>query len=255
MLLPVLFGTLLCCAPGVPPGSPETGYSVYGIVWESGGMAAVGKPVVVLDMRTGQPAGSAQTRLMGKYVISGLMPGTYVLQVGKIQRQVLITDANRMEDVDLSKPGGALDMTAGIMEAVGREAKKLKTDGVAAPGKPGGDPAVAKKLSGKWYGFSGTTTLTGGGGSESQMAFCPDGLYHEAYESGYHGTDSGVTFGTAHHSGGKGTWSVKGSTTKGVITVTKKGGAKTKIPYQVTEDDPNCYHFDGRKHCFAGACK
>jgi len=234
------------CTP-VPEGSPETGYSIFGFVGKTSMEAAGGATVLLFDGQTDKPLSSTTANFMGKYTFSGLQPGYYKVKTGEKTMEIIITDKNQRLDIDLSAADGSMNYAAGAM-------KDAAKGGAKSPGKPGGDPELARKFTGKWYSFSGGSTLTGGGGSESQMALCPDGSYYESYESGYYGSSSDVTFGNANQSNASGSWSVEGTIQQGPLYITKANGQQQSVKYQQYQQDKNCYYFDGRLHCYNGQC-
>ncbi|HOD66316.1 MAG TPA: hypothetical protein PKW75_03685 [candidate division Zixibacteria bacterium] len=92
--------------------------------------------------------------------------------------------------------------------------------------------------------------MGGGGGSESQIAFCPDGSYFESYESGYYGSGQ---WGQAGQSRASGTWSITGTIETGTITITYANGKQETVRYETTGES-GCYKFGGRLYCYNGAC-
>jgi len=237
------------CNMGPPQGSPETGYTIHGYVGNSTTAAAPNVIVMLFDAETSKPVASDNTNLFGNYKFEHLQPGHYFIKVGEVSMETLIIDKNQRIDIDLSAKGGVMNYAAGAMEELSKSAKS-----VTPPGQPGGDQDLAKKITGKWYSYSGTSTLSGGGGSESQLAFCADGSYSDNYESGYYGSSNVAGYGTASQQGGSGSWSVDGNAEGGTITVTRADGKTVQIKWQVS-DDKGCLLFDGRLHCYNGECK
>ncbi len=241
----------LCFIPGCmpPPGNDEVGYTIHGYVGKSTTEAAPGKTVMLLDGNTDQPLASKQANFMGKYKFSGLKPGYYKIKVDDKLLDVVISNKNQRIDIDLSAEDGSMNYAAGAIKDYLNE--------VAAKGKPGGDTLLAKRFMGKWYGFSGAA---GGGGSESQMAFCANGAYYESYEAGYSGSSSDQygnetsAFGSASQESGDGHWSIEGTVEQGRITIKYSNGNTSVIEYVRDQKDQQCYYFDGRLHCYNGAC-
>ena len=97
-------------------------------------------------------------------------------------------------------------------------------------------------LAGEWYSFSGWSTMSGGGGSESKLSFCPDGRYFTSYESGYRGGG----WGNARQSGGHGRWRARGNRSRGTIVVTRGNGNTVQISYHV--QSASVVYFNGRKY-------
>ncbi len=230
------------CNMAPKPGSPESGYTVWGYVGKTPSEPAAGMQVLLFNGKQENPVASASTNFLGKYTFSQLPPGYYKVKVADKIMEVVVTNKNQRIDIDLSSETGAMNYAADALKnAVGT-------------GKPGGDSVLAQRFAGKWYSFSG-------GGSESQMAFCPDGNYYESYEASYSGSSSDqygnetMNWGQASASSGDGTWSIEGTVQKGTITVKYRNGSTTTISYQQSNDDPQCYYFDGRLHCYNGACQ
>jgi hypothetical protein len=243
------------CNTGPPAGSPETGYSIHGFVGNSPTEAAPNVMVLLFDAETSKPVASDKTNLFGKYKFEHLQPGYYLVKSGKVSMELVIIDKNQRLDIDLSAEDGTMNYA--------KDASKQLTDavvGVTPPGKPGGDIELGKKLIiGKWYSYSGASSISGGGGSESQLAFCPDGSYYDSYEAGYYGTntdqygDATSSYGTASQSGAKGYWSIEGTMQSAVITIKHTNGSTSEIQVKAS-DENGCLYFDGRKHCYNGEC-
>jgi hypothetical protein len=237
-----------CSAPP-PKGSPETGYAIWGFIGNSATSPASNTMVLLLDGNTEKPIASKNTNLFGRYTFSGLQPGYYKVKAGNKVMDVLITDENQRLDIDLSSASGVMNYAAAAAK------------GTTAPGKPGGDPKLAKRFAGKWFGYSGTSTLSGGGGTKREFAFCPDGSYYEDVSSSYYGTsedqygNQDLAWGAASEGGANGTWSIEGTVRQGKITITYNDGSETVMEYYQSEDDPQCYYFNGNLLCYNGPCQ
>jgi hypothetical protein len=243
----ILSALLVCsCNMGPPAGSPETGYLIHGFVGNSPTAAAPNIMVMLFDLTTSKPVASDKTNLFGKYKFEHIQPGHYFIKAGKKSMELVIIDKNQRIDIDLSAKDGSMDYA--------KDAAQQLTDavvGVTPPGKPGGDVELGKKIMGKWYSYSGGSTLSGGGGSESQLAFCPDGSYYDSYDASYSGTN---TYGAASQSGASGYWAIEGNIQAATITITRPNGSKSVIKVQ-SAPEKDCLLFDGRKHCYNGECK
>ena len=246
--LPVIVVLVLVtgCNMAPKPGSPDTGYAVWGYVGKTSTEPATGVQVLLYNDKQENPIATANTNFLGKYTFSQLPPGYYKVKVTDKIMEVVITNKNQRIDIDLSSETGAMNYAADAIKSV------------VGPGKPGGDSVLAQRFAGKWYSFS---SAAGGGGSESQIAFCSNGNYYESYEAGYSGSSSDqygnetMNWGQASASGADGTWSISGTVQQGTITVKYSNGSTTTISYQQSNDDPQCYYFDGRLHCYNGACQ
>ncbi len=238
----------LSCSTPPPAGSPETGYSVWGYVGNSTTAPASNVPVLLVNGETDRPVASKNTNIMGKYAFSGLQPGYYKVKAGDIAMDVVIASENMRLDIDLSAKGGVMNYAAGAMKSIG------------STGKAGGDPALVQAMAGKYWGYSGASTLSGGGGTETNMAFCPDGSFYDNTESSYYGSSGDsygnetMGWGASSQSGAAGTWSIEGTTQSGTITIHYKNGNESVIRYQAG-DERGSYYFDGSLTTKTGNCE
>lgn len=120
---------------------------------------------------------------------------------------------------------GAADVRAAMSARVDEMARTVKFE----ERKPG---AAMAGIAGQWWSYSGTTTLSGGGGSERTVALCPDGRYFEQYESGYYGAG----WGTAGQGSGGGRWKAIGAQS-GTLVVTSAEGETTEYNYILKKAD------------------
>ncbi len=235
-----LCSILLGCATAPPAGSPETGYAVFGFVGHSSTQAAADETVVIVDAATGNAVKSATTNFMGKYTVSGLPPGHYLVRVGEREREVVLSDENQRLDVDLSSETGAMDYAkAGLAAAAG---------GAGAPAGPN-DTELAGQIAGTWWGYSGST--------ETKIALCPDGTFRDYSESSYSGKfdhDTGA-WGAASQGGGSGNWTIQGDGQTGTITLQYSGGNTQAVTYKQTGES-GCLYFNEIKLCrSSGSCE
>ncbi len=236
--------TLLTSCATVPEGSPETGYTIHGYVGETAQSPAPGATVLLLDGGTGQALATDQANFMGKYQFPGLKPGHYQLQVGQIVQDVVLTGANIRRDIDLSKPTGAMDYAAEGRQELMEQLTAAAT-GQAAPAGPN-DTALASKMAGTWWGFSGST--------EVRYGLCPGGTFTDFSESGYSGTmtDAGGNqtgaWGNASQNSGQGSWVIQGTEQSGTISVRYNDGSTRTISYE-QDSGSGCYLLDGRQVC------
>lgn len=231
-----------------PSQKAEKTYKIHGFLGESSTVSAPNKTVTLFDADSNKALANTNSNLFGKYTFKKLPPGHYLVKVGEKIMEVYLIDKDVRLDIDLSAKDGTMNYAAG---AATQAAKPTEKEGaVTPPGKPGGDANLAKQISGKYYSYTGGSTLSGGGGSESQIAFCPDGSYFESYESGYYGSGQ---WGQAGQSRASGTWSIQGTIESGTIIITYANGKQQTVQYQTT-GERGCYKFSGRLYCYNGVC-
>jgi hypothetical protein len=226
----------------------EKTYKIHGFLGESSTVAAPNKTVTLFDADSNKALANSNSNFFGKYSFKKLPPGHYLVKVGEKVMEVYLIDKDVRLDIDLSAKDGTMNYAKG---AAAQAAKPGEKKGEATPpGQPGGDADLAKQFSGKYYSYTGGSSLSGGGGSESQIAFCPDGSYFESYESGYYGSGQ---WGQASQSRASGKWSIQGTIESGTITIAYANGKQQTVQYQTT-GERGCYKFSGRLYCYNGAC-
>jgi len=236
----------------VPPGSPETGYTIHGFVGKSHVEAAPMMQVVLQDGKSGDTVNAQTTNFAGRYMFSGLQPGPYRLVAGGVQRDVILGQENIRLDLDLSAKDGVMDYTKTMKAEMKKGSKKGKK---GKKGKAGGDPNLVQNFAGKYWGYSGVS----GGGTERNWAFCPNGSYFEKSESSYSGSESDqygnetMNWGSVGGNSGDGTWSINGTSQSGTITIEHSNGNTYEVQYQAI-DNQGCYKFDGTQLCRTGPC-
>lgn len=243
-----IFAMALTAAAESPSKKAEKTYKIHGFLGESSTVAAPNKTVTLFDADSNKALANTNSNFFGKYAFKKLQPGHYLVKVSEKVMEVYLIDKDVRLDIDLSAKDGTMNYAAG---AAAQAAKPDEKKGVVTPpGQPGGDANLAKEMAGKYYSYTGGSTLSGGGGSESQIAFCPDGSYFESYESGYYGSGQ---WGQAGQSRASGTWSVEGTIESGTITITYSSGKQETVQYRST-GEKGCYKFGGRLYCYNGAC-
>ena len=125
---------------------------------------------------------------------------------------------------------GVVEGAPAVREAMSARADTMARTVKFEARKPG---AAAAGIAGQWWSYSGTTTLSGGGGSERTVALCPDGRYFEQYESGYYGAG----WGTAGQGSGGGRWKAVGSAQSGTVYVTTAEGENAEYGYTLKKAD------------------
>ncbi|MFZ5980171.1 MAG: carboxypeptidase-like regulatory domain-containing protein [Candidatus Zixiibacteriota bacterium] len=226
----------------------EKTYKIHGFLGESSTTAAPNKTVTLFDADSNKALANTNSNFFGKYAFKKLSPGHYLIKVGEKVIDVYLIDKDIRLDIDLSAKDGTMNYASGAATPAEKPTEKKSAE--TPPGQPDGDAELAKQFSGKYYSYTGGSTLSGGGGSESQIAFCPDGSYFESYESGYYGSGQ---WGQAGQSRASGKWSIQGTIDSGTITITYASGKQQAVQYQTT-GERGCYKFDGRLYCYNGAC-
>ncbi len=221
---------------------------VEGFVGQSATQVAPGMSVKLIDGNSGQVVDIDNTNFFGKYKFKGVAPGYYRLQVGDIQRELVIKGAkeNKRLDIDLSAKGGAMDYSkAGREPAAPASAPKGKGS-VGGSAAGANNATLQQQIAGVWWGYAGST--------ERKIGLCPDGSYMDFRESGYSGRhyDSGGyqtgAWGAAGQSGGQGRWTIQGDTQSGVIHVQYNSGDTAQLRYNQI-GNPGCLNIDGSKLC------
>ncbi|MBU0968725.1 MAG: carboxypeptidase-like regulatory domain-containing protein [Proteobacteria bacterium] len=218
------------CIPLVPPGSPETGYTITGFVGESSQVPAPNETVFLLDGQTEKPLTSVGTNFFGKYTFAALPPGLYILQVRNIKWGVLIKDQSERLDIDLSAPGGKMNYLVAPQTKQAAEAAPAKPqtgEARTVRGKTGqsgadggsGDKLQQLLLSSAWCSFSFKGGSQYSSTSSSRVRFFTDGTYAKGSrsEGSYTGKTmddygntqpDGSLYGSQTDSGGDGRWEV-----------------------------------------------
>jgi hypothetical protein len=113
---------------------------------------------------------------------------------------------------------------------------------------PQADNSLMRYFAGKYYSYTGGSTITGGAGTERQVMLCPDGRFFESSEF----SASGEGWGGAQQSGNAARWKIQGNKSQGLITLVYPDGQARSVRYQVTGEE-GVILFDGIKFAFAGA--
>jgi hypothetical protein len=116
--------------------------------------------------------------------------------------------------------------------------------------------AAQRFLAGEWWGYS-SAGIGATGGTESALAFCPDGRFFSSSESSYSGgAGTAGAWGVAGQraSGGGARWTAVGTPASGRVTVTRPDGRTSVISWQAKEGGGGVY-FDGSLHARTGENK
>lgn len=121
--------------------------------------------------------------------------------------------------------------------------------GYGAYGQGQGANALVQQMSGRYWGYSGST--------ETKAALCPDGVYYDSTESSYSGQgynslgDQTMAWGTASQNRGQGRWTAEGTVQQGTITITYHSGDVSRVQYRAI-DNAGCYKFNNTTLCRQG---
>jgi hypothetical protein len=110
-------------------------------------------------------------------------------------------------------------------------------------------------LVGEWWSYTSSSGLTGSGGTEKTLAFCPDGSFFSSSESSYSGgAGTSGAWGTAGSQRGSARWNAVGDRTGGRVTLTYPDGRSGVITYR-PEGRGDGMLFDGRLYGRTGERK
>jgi len=208
------------CIPLVPPGSPETGYTITGFVGESSQIPAPNETVLLLDGQTEKPLTSVETNFFGKYAFAGLPPGLYIMQVRNIKWGVLIKDQSERLDIDLSAPDGKMNYLAAPKPSQSTEPARTKQQaGQTRAGGGSGGKLQQLLTSSAWCSFSFKGGSQYSSTSSSRVRFFADGTYAKGSRSEGSFTGKamddygnqqpdGSSYGSQTDSGADGRWEV-----------------------------------------------
>lgn len=241
----LLFPALLACGLTSAldqPALAADGFSISGFVGTSSTSAASGVNVVLYSKDTEKNVDSVQTSFFGKYTFKNVVPGTYLIKVGKISKEVVVVKRNMRVDIDLSAEGGVMDYGKSAPAPTGASPQ------AAQPAGPN-DTSLMQAMAAEYYSFSGST--------ERKVMLCGDGRYFNASESSYSGKSSdslgnqNLAWGTANQRSGAGRWVVQGNQQQGTITLSANDGSRSEVRYQST-GERGCFRFNGTTFCVSG---
>jgi hypothetical protein len=184
----------------------------------------------------GEFRGTIQGRDAAAYAVGLLSPKGGGVTVLSAVDSASFTEAYRQYARSI-----ASSLTFGVAAAVG---------GAGTGGAAGGtDAALMRYFQGKYYSYTGGSTIYGSSGTERQVMLCSNGAFFDSYESSASGQGE---WGGATARQGRARWSIRGTKQEGVITVTRPDGSATRVSYRVTGED-GVVLFDGIKFAYAGA--
>lgn len=127
------------------------------------------------------------------------------------------------------------------------------TGGGGAPAGtgPATDASLMRYFQGKYYSYSGGSTLSGGAGTERRVMLCANGHFFDSSEFSAQGTGD---WGAVSTSRGRARWAIQGDRTRGVITIIRPDGSTQRVRYQVTGES-GVILFDGITFAFEGAAE
>lgn len=166
------------CA-GVPAGSPELGYVVWGYVGQGTTSAVSGTTVSLVDA-SGRTVQSETTDWAGKYTFAYHQPGDYEIVVGELRMPVVVADGDQRLDIDLSRADGQMSYLRGAVENAVRDMgpPTCSDEPQANTAEPGAAPVERDpNLVGSW---SRTDSFSSGDASMATrltLLICADGSY------------------------------------------------------------------------------
>jgi len=184
---------------------------------------------------------SVQTNFFGRYKFEGVEPGTYLVKVGKISKEVVVVKKSMRIDIDLSASDGTMDY-----------AKGAAASGTAAPPIGPNDDALMRAMAAEYYHYSGST--------ERKVMLCADGRFFGATESGYSGSsrdslgNENLAWGSASQGRSGGRWTVQGTQMQGTIILNGNDGKQSQVKYQST-GERGCYSFNGNTFCVSAPAR
>jgi len=210
--------------------------SIYGFIWKTDTLPGVGYQVALFDKRTNRLLGVKKSNFFGKYKFKNIKPGHYVVRVGTLSRDILITNRSANEHFHLGTKDGKVDFLAIAMK------------GSTAADVGPSDPQLMQWIAAEYYSYQSST--------ERKLMLCPNGIFYDSSESSYSGnfSDGGGNntggWGNASNDSGSGKWGIQGNQQSGTITFSYKNGNTNKANYRAIGD--NCFIIDGVKYCYAG---
>jgi hypothetical protein len=180
----------------------------------------------------------------GRYKFNDLEPGTYVIKVGKITKEVVLVKKSMRIDIDLSATDGTMDYAKGAAASAG--------SGTSAQPVAPNDANLMQAMAAEYYHYSGST--------ERKVMLCADGRYFGAAESSYSGTSTDSLgnqtsgFGAASQSRSGGRWTVQGSQGQGTITFSGNDGRQSQVRFQ-SAGERGCFSFNGTTFCVSGPAR
>ncbi len=214
--------------------------NISGYVGTSSTTPASRVNVVLYSKDKDKVVDSVQTNFFGKYKFADVEPGTYLVKVGKLAKEVVIVKKSLRIDIDLSAPDGEMDYM------------KSAASGTAAQPVGPNDENLMRAMAAEYYHYSGST--------ERKVMLCPDGRYMGSHESSYSGssTDSlgnqNMAWGSASQGRSGGRWTIQGTQTQGTITMSGNDGKQSQVKYQST-GERGCFTFNGNVFCVSGPAR
>lgn len=215
-----------CATPGIPGGSPDKGFVVWGFVGQGPTTAVPGRGVTLVDA-SGQAVQTATTDSTGKYVLAYHPPGAYVIQVGQHAIQVAIGSADQRLDIDLSNPAGVMNYAAaGAARGAqgGSGAAACPASAATAP-----DPAEQRDpaLVGSWSRENNITSGDSFMSTRISLVVCADGSYvRQAGDTVGGGGGWSYEGGSSGDNGVRGRWRTEGN-----VVMVDDGSGAGWVPY------------------------
>jgi hypothetical protein len=241
----VFFPALLACGLIFALDQPARAvddFTISGFVGTSSTSAAPRMNVVLYNRDTEKNVDSVQTGIFGKYTFKNVAPGTYLIKVGKISKEVVVVKRNMRVDIDLSAEDGVMDYGKSAAPPAAASPQAAQPSGL-------NDTSLMQAMAAEYYSYSGST--------ERKVMLCGDGRYFNASESSYSGASSdslgnqNLAWGTANQKSGSGRWVVQGNQQQGTITLSGNDGSRSEVRYQSTGEQ-GCFRFNGTTFCMSG---
>ncbi|UCD88436.1 MAG: hypothetical protein JSW04_08115 [Desulfobacterales bacterium] len=237
-----LFAFVTSCGFTPPPGSPQSGYSIYGFVGKTVEIPAAQENVLLLNGNTKQTIDMGRTNQWGHYKFLGLPPGLYIVQAGDKQFPVFIKNENLRQDINLSAADGKMDYIGHYLK------EGLSTTGLGPPG----EPELVQHFAGMWASYSGIS----GGGTLLNFYFYRNGAFSDASESSYTSETPDASYGSVGTDSSQAHWKIQGNKQAGQITLIFPDGSQKTVNYRVHVENGQPYwreykfndrHFSKRK--------
>jgi hypothetical protein len=228
------------CSPVRHARAAADKLNIAGFIGTSSTSAASRVNVVLYSKDKDKIVDSVQTNFFGRYKFEDVEPGTYLIKVGKMAKEVVIVKKSMRIDIDLSASDGTMDYAKGA------------ASGTAAQPVGPNDETLMQAMAAEYYHYSGST--------ERKVMLCPDGRFLGSSESSYSGTsrdglgNENLAWGTASQGRSGGRWTVQGTQTQGTIILSGNDGKQSQVKYQST-GERGCYSFNGNTFCVSGPAR
>jgi hypothetical protein len=233
------------CGFTPPPGSLQSGYSIYGFVGKTVEIPAAQENVLLLNGNTKQTIDMERTNQWGHYKFLGLPSGLYIVKVVDKQFPLFVKNKNLRQDIDLSAADGKMDVFGHYLK------EGLSTMGSGPPG----EPELVRHFAGMWASYSGIS----GGGTLLNYYFYNNGAFSDASESSYISETPDASYGSVGTDSSQARWKIQGNKQQGQITIISPDGSQRTVNYRVHVENGQPYwreyKFDDRHFSKLGLLK